>query len=41
MASLFFAWFSEQERKKLLHDSKKLFTVLSFVLSWYVHGLDF
>lgn len=34
MASLFFAWFSEQEREKL-------FTVLSFVLSWYVHGLDF
>lgn len=34
MASLFFAWFSEQERKKL-------FTVLSFVFSWYVHGLDF
>lgn len=34
MASFFFAWFSKQERKKL-------FTVLSFVLSWYVHGLDF
>ena len=34
MASLFFAWFSEPERKKL-------FTVLSFVLSRYVHGLDF
>lgn len=34
MASFFFAWFSEQERKTL-------FRVLSFVLSWYVHGLDF
>ena len=34
MASLFFAWFSKQERKKL-------FRVLSFVLSRYVHGLDF
>ena len=34
MVSFFFAWFSKQERKKL-------FTVLSFVLSWYVHGLDF
>ncbi len=33
MVSFFFAWFSEQEQK--------LFTVLSFVLSWYVHGLDF
>lgn len=34
MASFFFAWFSEQEREKL-------FRVLSFVLSRYVHGLDF
>ena len=34
MASFFFAWFSKQERKK--H-----FRVLSFVLSRYVHGLDF
>lgn len=34
MASFFFAWFSKQERKKL-------FRVLSFVLSRYVHGLDF
>lgn len=34
MGSFFFAWFSEQERKKL-------FTVLPFVLSRYVHGLDF
>ena len=33
MVSFFFVWFSEQEQK--------LFTVLSFVLSWYVHGLDF
>ncbi len=34
MASFFFAWFSKQERKKL-------FRVLSFVLSRYVQGLDF
>lgn len=34
MASFFFAWFSKQERKKL-------FRVLSFALSRYVHGLDF
>lgn len=34
MASFFFAWFSKQERKKL-------FRVLSFVLSRYVHGLNF
>lgn len=34
MASFFFAWFSKQERKKL-------FRVLSFVLSRYMHGLDF
>lgn len=33
MASFFFVWFSEQEQK--------LFRVLSFVLSRYVHGLDF
>lgn len=33
MGSFFFAWFSEQEQK--------LFRVLSFVFSRYVHGLDF
>ena len=34
MASFFLRGFRNK-------NAEKLFTVLSFVLSWYVHGLDF